>query len=436
MNVLHPQSLSTASIIVGMMPLLADVEGGVYVALSAIILFAVLVALWFASGFAPRGTVLALAACTFILGNIINPGETRALHLLVAFTKFGGFIGIVLGVVDAVRKRGSTQRPGSRPQRSPGGRVVLICGICLAVLFMALVGIAIVSRGVLRSFQAETVVAAGPYALDDPQARTRMRDGSLDASPSNEIAFMPLAGQRNIVFATTVLHVPAGHAGYKDELRIYEPSGPHDSRSLGCILVTAAGGSLLVGSPPPNAADEREWLPYVKAGFAVVAFRQDGEVDSAHLPSNLDLVVESKSFLAAQAGLTNARNALEFVIARMNEVDPQRIYVAGHSSAATLALLFAEHEARIRACIAYAPVVNVSTFLQIAMKARGSELSAELAGELAKISPATHASKFSCPVWLFHAEGDRFVPIAESRSFVQQLKAAGKNATLASVPGG
>ena len=56
----------------------------------------------------------------------------------------------------------------------------------------------------------------------------------------------------------------------------------------------------------------------------------------------LNLGFQDLFVIDAQAGLVNARNALEFVLARVPEVDPKRIYAAGHSSAGTLALLFAE----------------------------------------------------------------------------------------------
>ena len=57
--------------------------------------------------------------------------------------------------------------------------------------------------------------------------------------------------------------------------------------------------------------------------------------------------------MAVQAGLANARTALEFALAKVPKLDAKRIYVAGHSSAATLALLFASHEPRIKACAAW-----------------------------------------------------------------------------------
>lgn len=49
-------------------------------------------------------------------------------------------------------------------------------------------------------------------------------------------------------------------------------------------------------------------------------------------------------------------------LARRPDVDPQRIYLGGHSTGATLALLVAESTARFRAAFAFGPVDDVSSY--------------------------------------------------------------------------
>ncbi len=41
------------------------------------------------------------------------------------------------------------------------------------------------------------------------------------------------------------------------------------------------------------------------------------------------------------------QNGIDFALAKDPNVDPKRIFIAGHSSAATLALLVAENESRM-----------------------------------------------------------------------------------------
>ena len=200
---------------------------------------------------------------------------------------------------------------------------------------------------------AQPELANEPYALDDPSQRTRQPEGARrNVTFPSRIAFSPFSP--GIVSARLQLGMPASEArpGSNSELSIYEPAGSRRARSLPCVLISPGGGTLLCG-PKPAKGDDADWLEYARAGMAVVVFHVDGEIDIRQ-SSAFEVAEASARFFAAQAGLVNARNALEFVLARMPEVDPRRIYVAGQGSAATLALLFAEHEPRVAACIACA----------------------------------------------------------------------------------
>src|SRR5262249_55038981 len=154
--------------------------------------------------------------------------------------------------------------------------------------------------------------------------------------------------------------------------------------------------------------------PYARAGFAVASFEIDGNVPRG--ASNKAIVKGACEFRAADAGLANARVALDFLLARVPAIDPNRVYIAGHSSAGTLALLVAEHDPRIKACVAYAPCTDVEARLH------GVSLSLENSQPgykdfLHNSSPRTHAAKLKCPLFLFHAEDDHNVSIRESKAF-------------------
>ena len=139
-------------------------------------------------------------------------------------------------------------------------------------------------------------------------------------------------------------------------------------------------------------------------------------------------------FLAARAGLVNAHVALQFVRERVPQVDPRRVYSAGHSSAATTAMLFAEHEPARRGCVAYAPAINLA-------KQFGAEVvpmlhDAGFDDLVVRHAPMNHESKLSCPIMLFHARDDGTLPVAETEASAERLKALGKSVTLVIVPSG
>ena len=230
---------------------------------------------------------------------------------------------------------------------------------------------------------------------------------------------------------------PPGHGG---TMYLYLPPGQHPVGSLPCVLITGAGTTLLHGyefyDGPEESEDGKEFVPYAQAGMAVLAYELDGQIDDVD-KSEADGYL---AFKAACAGLVNARNALEYVLARVPEANPRQIYAAGHSSAGTVALLFAEHEPRLAGCVAYAPCSDVEKRMSrempgFVLRLREMEMPG-LTDFVVQSSPRTHEGRLNCPLFLFHADDDSNVPASESRSFAARLTALGKDVTLKSVASG
>lgn len=217
---------------------------------------------------------------------------------------------------------------------------------------------------------------------------------------------------------------PPGHGGI---LWIYLPEGQHAPGSLPCILICGAGSTLLEGMSLGDG-DVAEHTPYVKAGFAVVAYELDGPGEGDDNPRAYE------AFRQSRAGLVNARNALEYVLAKVPEVNPKKIHSAGHSSAGTMSLLFAEHEPRLAGCIAYAPCTDVPAFIT-GVRAL-SFTHPGIADFVVQSSPNTHESRLNCPVFLFHAEDDGNVDVEETEEFATRLQQKGRDVTLKIVPTG
>ncbi|QDU43963.1 Alpha/beta hydrolase family protein [Symmachiella dynata] len=227
-----------------------------------------------------------------------------------------------------------------------------------------------------------------------------------------------------------------GGPGTAMQLWLYLPVGEHADKSLPCVLVAPAGTNLLRGSNLGEGSAP-EHIPYVNAGFAVVAYSLDGNIDDPENADGSDIGDAYDEFVLARAGLVNARNALEFALTKVPAIDPRRIFTAGHSSAGTLALLFAEHEPRLCGCAAYAPG---SDFTELQVELDKNPLLRlvfpHVKRFLTRSCPQTHVADFQCPLFLFHAEGDQVVRISESRQFVSLLEAQGKNVTFETIPEG
>jgi predicted Zn finger-like uncharacterized protein len=218
-------------------------------------------------------------------------------------------------------------------------------------------------------------------------------------------------------------------------LYFYLPPGDHEPGSLPCVLVAPAG-SICVTGMDLGEGDQKEHVPYVRAGFAVLSYSLDGHIDDPNSGNDAKLRQASLEFLAAKSGLTNAKVALEWLSARVPEVDKGRIYAAGHSSAGTVALLLAQNEPRIKKCAAFDArsdvEANFSWLQKIALRQKIPGLDAFFT----TYNPKTNAGKVACPVLLFHARDDSVVPVSESESLAAALKGLGKDVTLAIVPAG
>ena len=218
--------------------------------------------------------------------------------------------------------------------------------------------------------------------------------------------------------------------GSRMKLRVYLPPGNHPPGSLGCVLVAPAGTTLLTGTDLDDSDYHDETLPYVKAGMAVVLYSLDGPVDNVETATDAEVVAAYKKFSAACAGLVNGRNALEFVLARMPQVDADRIYTAGHSSAGTLSLLLAEHEPRVNACIAYAPATDVERRMaDLTANRQMVRLFPGLEDFLKQSSPLTHTAHLKCPVFLFHARDDSNVSWTDTQTFAFRVGSSGTQPT-------
>jgi dienelactone hydrolase len=218
-------------------------------------------------------------------------------------------------------------------------------------------------------------------------------------------------------------------------LYFYLPPGDHEPGSLPCVLIAPAG-SICVTGMDLGEGDQKEHMPYVRAGFAVLSYSLDGHIDDPNSGNDAQLRQASLAFLAAKSGLTNAKVALEWLSARVPEVDKERIYAAGHSSAGTVALLLAENEPRIKKCAAFDARSDVEANFGWLQKIAIRQKIPEVDAFFTTYNPKTNAGKVGCPVLLFHARDDSVVPVSESESFAAALKGLGKDVTLAIVPTG
>lgn len=306
-------------------------------------------------------------------------------------------------------------------------------GLVGALLIAGLLGFRFYSRIVGPRRPAASAPAAASLATNPaptPSVRGGSRTTFPDLGPGRAI-------EPGVRFHEVVLGPPwsPGRApGQSGKLWVYSPEGDAAPASLAGVVIRGAGSPMITGMNLGDG-DRPEHLPWARAGFVVVAYELDGARDGPEA-GDAELVRSIQGFLAAQAGLVNARAALDFIAAKLPQVDPKRILSVGHSSAGTTALLAAEDDKRISGCVAFAPGqydvpperAQVIQQLTEALPGAGDFLT--------RFNPATNLEKLNVPVFLFSAADDSVVPAARTAALAKSLEGLGRSATLATGPNG
>jgi dienelactone hydrolase len=293
------------------------------------------------------------------------------------------------------------------------------------------------TRGVLLFLAA--VIGCGPHApgLGAPPAPNQDSPGAggakLTIPTFDPAAFPPLGPPRRIV-PGVVVHETVLDA---NKIWIYLPDRKAEDGTLPCVLIAPAGATGINGMDLADG-DRPEHPPYARAGMAVIAYSVSGPVNKEAIKTAMirgapdpEVIGAAQAFIHAQAGFTDAERALAFALARVPAIDANRIYTAGHSSAATLSLLVAENEPRVAACVAYAPCTDVRRRLTGNRIMRLME--PQIAGFGAFInqtSPINGASQLRCPLFLFHAQDDTVLLIADSAAFSAEVSKTNPNVTF------
>lgn len=189
---------------------------------------------------------------------------------------------------------------------------------------------------------------------------------------------------------------------------------------LPCVFIAPAGSRLFHGMTLASG-DQPEHIPFVQAGYAVVAYDIEGPCEADSGPAVKAAITK---FRAADAGVVDAKVAISKALSDIADIDPNKLYVSGHSSAATLALQVAAKDPRIKGCIAFAPCTNELVHFgpQIQML---DMMSPGFSKFITSVSPHNLAKDIRCPVFLFHADDDENVPAEDNQSFATALQKSG-----------
>lgn len=210
-------------------------------------------------------------------------------------------------------------------------------------------------------------------------------------------------------------------------LDILQPKAPSKEKRPGVILIH--GGGWVNGTKEQRV--EYAALKYVQRGFVVanVEYRLAGV---ATAPAAVTDVLKAAQWFRKNAGKYH--------------VDSRRIVVTGDSAGGHLALMVAmtPRSARLGPPATVAAVINFYGITDVADQLEGPHMQKyavtwvpeqEGRRELAKrISPITYVRKDLPPILTIHGDADKTVPYEHGANLTRELKQAGADARLITVP--
>lgn len=207
------------------------------------------------------------------------------------------------------------------------------------------------------------------------------------------------------------------------------PKGP-----IPCVLIAAAGTRCFHGLAL-SEGDIPEHTRYAEAGFAAVAYSLSGPWPGDDA-SEAEIRKAVAAFLQSGGGFQDAVAALKLAGSKHAVIDTGRVYLAGHSSAATVALTIAQRSKSIRGCLAYAPITDLHERIPAELVKELDGSGSALQAYLNEQSPLQHVAKVTCPVFLFVAEDDSNVAEKDVKNYAAAIVRAGGKCRLATVKTG
>jgi dienelactone hydrolase len=251
---------------------------------------------------------------------------------------------------------------------------------------------------------------------------------STGSAGDGSSAVASVAASKTLEPGVVVYQSAVKRAGATVRIWLYMPEGA--TGKVPAVLIGPAGSPLIYGMRL-SEGDREEHLPWVRAGYAVIAYDIEGSVAEDATDEQVLSAVEQ--FRDAQFGVADAKLALEFALARESSIDPKRVAVVGHSSAAGLALLVAANESRVAACVAFAPATDASEALDAQAMSSFSQAIPGFDAIMRDGSARNAVGKVTCPVFLFHANDDETVPKKSFDAFAQVLESTNKRVSVDTV---
>ncbi len=257
--------------------------------------------------------------------------------------------------------------------------------------------------------------------------------GSIEQKPLTYIDVNQLPGLGTIHNDPEVMQyqVVFPRGIYPSKFIVFLPTHPAKPK-LPCIFVAASGTepSAPFAGRTLEEMNTGDFVKYAKAGYAVIAYDVDGAVGDINVINRAEsfdarqkqiLIYLIKAYKASDAGVLNAKLAIDYAVARIPQIDPNAMYTAGTGSGGTISLMVAATDKRIKAAIAFSPVTTLpgqySTLVETVSKSVPGYKEF-----IDRSSPHNNIDKMTKPIFIFHDDRLTTISLADTTNFVELVK--------------
>jgi dienelactone hydrolase len=281
----------------------------------------------------------------------------------------------------------------------------------------------------LRSFSALIALGVGIGAVYG----ISQIFGSFEQKPLTYIDVNQLPGLGTILNDPEVMRyqVAFPRGIFISKFIVFLPTNPTKAK-IPCVFIAASGteSTAPFSGRSLEEMDVMNPVNFAKAGYAVVAYDVDGDIGSIDIIDRVESFEERKkkilinlikAYKASDAGVLNAKLAIDYTVARIPQIDPNAMYVAGTGSGGTISLMVAATDKRIKAAIANSPYTNLPGKYSSLMET----VSKSVPGYkefIDRSSPHNNIEKMTKPIFIFHDDRLSDISLEDTTNFVSSVK--------------
>ncbi|WP_310489482.1 hypothetical protein, partial [Chamaesiphon sp. VAR_69_metabat_338] len=220
---------------------------------------------------------------------------------------------------------------------------------------------------------------------------------------------------------------------------IYIPTHPAKSK-IPCIFVAPSGTTPLYGQKLEPMRRE-EYIEYIKAGYAVMAYDVDGAIQDMSKANEEPLLRDPdkivtyrlKEHKASDGGVLNTKLAIDYAIARIPQIDPNAIYTGGTGSGGTIALMAAAADNRVKGAIVFNPVTDIPKKFPRLIE-NISKVVTRYPEAIERFSPYQNALKINKPLFIFQDDISTMNSAEDTNSFIELVSKSNSAVTFFHTP--